>query len=665
MPFDLPSEQQNIDLHLGKTPSGPDVANTLPTGYSGETFGTPTVPSTYQPETLKAPALYYPGKDAATYQAPFSISNVFEALGGAVMTNLQMPAVKLRIAQQEIQLRESQDQQAWQNLYRANAVAEQNMRVQNQNMMEHGIEMSARAKDDIYNAPPEKKELVTTFWKKYLDSAAPGFGDVATFFRANQGHTYLFDAFLQSGTSEATATQELVAQNGYPQTLQQDTTKVQMQIYGHDLLQQSIGNLDDKHMKMLQEGKLTQEELLIQIPGIALRKNWSPVEMRAAQATIMDPNFENGIAGLGVITNIAKATLQKKPGTGNPMNAVKAAEFTRNQFKIDHATELDLSQNEIDKLQNRNDILEQIERPLGNPGQSRSDVRANTLSDLSSGQYQTDADITNKTKPGSPERLQARAWAKQATEAKKTASAQASLGARMQEPAPLEKLTNTFSAKALFKDHVLEGVGPQSTLTLRTNTDNFTASPDEQVKYSNIIKSKAAGKSLFDMASRVFTATSSAGLTMQTAKMGALNSQLTAPFVTVTNPELATYHDILEAWAGNNAKALGGEVGVLTNVDIDRWVRTFPKGGDTPAVIKMKHKIFDQMTDLVRNTQEGILAGRLKPIRDENGYITDKAIRQKIEGLLGSAEGLTKSESKTEQPADRGQSLLERMQSGK
>jgi hypothetical protein len=36
------------------------------------------------------------------------------------------------------------------------------------------------------------------------------------------------------------------------------------------------------------------------------------------------------------------------------------------------------------------------------------------------------------------------------------------------------------------------------------------------------------------------------------------------------------------------------------------------------------------------------MAGRLKPTRDKDGYITDKALRQKIAGILGSAEAFDK-----------------------
>jgi hypothetical protein len=604
------------------------------TGLSPELeAATPTAPPGYQPGPT-APVSFEYEKNPL-----FKLGNILGSIGE------DMPiAFKLRAAQMEAKQKADTNKLALDNYYKTNAVVRETARQHNRDMMFKTLEMLPNIigrLDAI--SDPKDLETMAGVYSDILESGVPGLGKVAKMMVDPHSKSRIlgFNSLMASPTLGAQA-RELSNNRGVPELMQDPQFHALIDLQGRDTISTIVSRIKHEDMIKIGKGEVSQPEFEKLYNEAIMDESFKlqPIDVAFAKSALHTPYGEEVMAGLHIPTNKMAVAQGKKTGTGNPMNALKYKEFQQNQFKIEHAEELGLGGDEVATLKSHNDRLLSYTAAQSMPGESKTSLHSSALFDLSGGLYQTKQDILDKTPEGSPARKQGLAWAEQATEVQKTASAQSQLGARMQEPAKPEDLSNMFSGKALLSGHSLEPVAPQSTMQLRTNPDNIKVTPDEQIKYGNIIKSKAAGKDLFDMAQALFTAKSGPEMLKQQSQWAMFGSELTAGAGALINPSMKTYNDVLEAWAGNNAKALGGEVGVLTNVDINRWVRTFPGGSDTPTTIAAKRKIFNQMTDLVRATQEQILAGRLSVTRDAAGNITNKDIRQKIEGLLGSAEGL-------------------------
>jgi hypothetical protein len=252
---------------------------------------------------------------------------------------------------------------------------------------------------------------------------------------------------------------------------------------------------------------------------------------------------------------------------------------------------------------------------------------------LTNGQHRLASDLDNM-KPGTPEYSSMLTAINTANQRVANYSAQASLKAQMDKPADMAAADQYNLGDLVNKRELNPILTPMSTGEKLTNPKAITIKPAEAAAIEKIKIAKSAGKQLFDLADKAYSATTALGMQAQVAADAGLNFGPTAAAIGMQYPDMKLYHDALNAWAGNNAKALGGEVGVLTDVDITRWVNTFPKGSDAPKVRKLKAKMFDKMVDLVETTKIDILAGK-KP----KDYVNSKEFRAKVEGTLGSLEG--------------------------
>lgn len=641
-----------------------------PLGIAPAGFGGQGVLSKPDLSSVTPPDFYRPSRNSLVGQE--QDQSLFSKITGALMNAGTQPGelpvtMKMQLATSEVRHKQLQDELAWKNYNRSQLIFQNTLEEQKRDNIMYSMSIMPNAIAQIRaTGDPELKNQIGKWYADNMNALAPGTGSIVEHYVKNPFHVSMWQALMADPKSPvASQLRELTNSVGFEHVLDMPEGQEMIKILGHDAATTVIAHMPKAAVDKLATGKMGEEEFKAAYKQTMYDPNnlgWGPALATAGEAFLGTPAGQQLMVGKGVQTNELAIAQQKKGYGSNPMNALKFKEFETNQFKIDHADELGLSTSDVQKLQAHNDRLMTYTSPVSQPGESKSSLHSSALFDLSGGLYQTKQDILDKTPEGSPARKQGLAWADQATQVQKTYSAQSQLGARMQEPAKPEDLSNMFSGKALLSGHRLEPVAPQSTMELRTNPDNIKVTPDEQVKYGNIIKSKTAGKALFEMAAKVYTAKSGNAMAKQQSTDLMFNSTLTAGAGALINPQMKVYHDILEAWAGNNAKALGGEVGVLTNVDIDRWVRTFPGGSDTPTTIMAKRKIFEQMTDLVRETQEGILAGRLSVVRDAEGFITNKDIRQKIEGLIGSAEGLTKDEVTGPTAKSRADALLQRMQ---
>lgn len=619
-------------------PTGP------PPGFGGQ--GAVTLPSQQENRALPSPPPgYMPGYTAPvrqTYEDStfFKIGSVLASYGEKVPVNLQ-----LRLAQQAADLQQSHVKLGWDNYYKSNQAAQDTIKDHNREAMKSGLEMLPHFKGVLNSIEdPEKRTAMATHFGQLLDNFAPGLGEVMRTFDKNPSHVLGYDMLMKHPVY-GPRYQNIAATMSYEQQMKDPGVQQVVESLGRDTIPKIISRFNKKEHATLVSGTMTEPEFTEAYDRAMNDQSLGPIDgldTAFAKSVLHTQYGEEIMKGFKVQTNKSLVKLEGKAvGSSNPLNAIKAKEFDQNQFKIDHAADLGLSTDEVSKLQAHNDRLLTYTGAESKPGESKTSLHSSALFDLSGGLYQTKQDILDKTPEGSPARKQGLAWSEQATQVQKTASSQAQLGARMQEPAKPEDLSNMFSAKALLSGHVLEPVAPQSTLELRTNPNNVKISPDEQVKYSNLTTALASGKELFALADKAFKETTHLGMLNQAAKYAMLDSKLTAGAVAMADPDMAVYHDLAEAWGGKNAKALGSESGVLTDRDINRWVSTFPTSADTADTRKAKQKIFNKMIQIVRDTQEQVMAGRLTVTRDDNGRIANKDFRQKIEGLLGSAEALT------------------------
>ncbi len=632
MPFELPAETQELSsLNLGSQgaleSAAPDATDAA----------LPAPPSNYKPGYTA------PVRQAQQDSLLYRIGEVLSA-GGTQPGDIPAP-IKLRMAQQEADLHASQNKLAWDNFYAHNRLAQETIKEHNRSAMASGMQMLPQFKGIINSiTDPEERTAMATHLGKMLDSFAPGLGKVAHTMDKDPAKILGYDMIMQHPVY-GPQYQKLAATMSYEKQMEDPGIQQLVEMMGRDTIPTITSRFTVDQQKKLASGKMSQPEFTDAYNTAITDVSFGPVKptnIAFAKAVLNTPYGEEIMAGMGVKLNKAAVKLEAmRPAGlgGNPMNAAKFAELQRVDAEIaleqDHPTAT--SDHKLKMLNDRRDVLLRVQSPQGSPGESKSNTFSHALVKRSGGKMQTASDLQDMT-PGTPEYAQGLKWINEANEEAKAAGPTASMAAKMGAPAQVQS-ADVFSRKALLQDNPsLKMVGPQSEESLRTNPDNVHLEKDEQTKFKNLMTSKQAGKSLFDMAEKVFTAKSAPELLKQQSTYAMFGSQLTAGAGGLINPEMKVYSDVLNAWAGNNAKALGGEVGVLTNVDIDRWVRTFPSGSDTPTTIKAKRKIFNEMVSLVQRVAVDVLAGN-------SSAASDPKVRQKIEGLIGSAEGLTKPQT--------------------
>jgi hypothetical protein len=111
-------------------------------------------------------------------------------------------------------------------------------------------------------------------------------------------------------------------------------------------------------------------------------------------------------------------------------------------------------------------------------------------------------------------------------------------------------------------------------------------------------------------------------------------SALYAGAVSGKNPEAATYVSFRDAFASNMARELGGEKGVLTDVDITRWSKILPNLYDSFDTKQYKKKAFYDMMNFVTQQQKRVASGELTA----GALRGSKAFQETKEKLLKIAE---------------------------
>jgi hypothetical protein len=160
-------------------------------------------------------------------------------------------------------------------------------------------------------------------------------------------------------------------------------------------------------------------------------------------------------------------------------------------------------------------------------------------------------------------------------------------------------------------------------------------------------KSAISLDQIFDFADQIITAKTPGEALMQSGKYLANSNVVTRAVPGVYDETMATYYDSVQALGNGLAKAFGGERGVLTNVDVTRWVNAMPKPGDTIDVKEKKKAALKTLAQAAYIAQRRAIVGdmgEVKKIRDE--------LHKTLNNVLKSIDGSGTSQQKSKKSPD-------------
>jgi hypothetical protein len=169
-------------------------------------------------------------------------------------------------------------------------------------------------------------------------------------------------------------------------------------------------------------------------------------------------------------------------------------------------------------------------------------------------------------------------------------------------PVAVEKRSNVIDVNEFRKSGKL--VMPARGITKnQMDKGEFVEITDKQKEqWGDIENSGVTLNTLFGMVDPLIKATTPAQALKQAG-------QLYAGAYTKKNAKAATYLADSEAFSSKMGKVFGGEVGVLTQGDVDRWKRALPTFGDTVEVAKLKKQVFFDIYNQARSMAQKKIAG--------------------------------------------------------
>jgi hypothetical protein len=162
--------------------------------------------------------------------------------------------------------------------------------------------------------------------------------------------------------------------------------------------------------------------------------------------------------------------------------------------------------------------------------------------------------------------------------------------------------SDLFDRAAFFKTGQLRNA-PSGLTEAEAAKGNYIQISDKQ--RSDLAHAEQAGIQLdqiFGMADKLITAKNGPQAIIQGGK-------LSAGAAMRTNTTAKVYDDSLNALSNSLSKSLGGERGVLTNVDVIRWVNAMPKFTDTVAIKDAKSKLIKEIYQTSVDAQRRAIAG--------------------------------------------------------
>lgn len=669
MAYELPTNTQAPEALPTAAPSGtpPGMSSSVPVNRA-----LPQPPPGYVPGPT-AP-IRHAYEDSGLYKVLNTLS-MFDPHGGGLPAGL-----RIKVAQQNADMQLEENKRAWDSYYLNIEATRGHLQTQNRAAQMSALKLYPFMKAQMsMETDPDKRKALADHWGTTLESLSPGSGKFAQYAHDNLATVLSGDDLLSDPKSGPKA-QQMVQLMGYENWIMSKEHEKLAETTNHDRV--STGQLyfpapQTAKLAAVRSGgsRMPEDTFRTELQTAMRTQGERETSVQAAMEYLGTPAGQNHMYGLGVSVDAFEAKRDMKPLTGNPMNAEKFKRFKVNEFQIAHADELGLDEEDVQGLKDENQTLLTIKAKESSPSQNPGSIAGMTMLDLSKGKYQTSEEMLKKTKDGSPERTQGLEWAYKANQAQQNAGPQAQLNKQMGTPVDMSKV-DMYSRKDIRAGKVSKLSVPMSEREKRTNADMIELDPKIVTSLTKLSIAKEQGNTeMFDLAAKSFKGKSPAELSAQWGKWKALDIGGPAAAVIASDPknsDLVAYHDTYTAWAGKDARALGDEVGTMTDADRLVWKDTFPKPVDTPAIQKQKRAIFNRMIDLIYDINARVATGE-----DAQTVMSDKKIVDRKNGIFGSARSLVNKPeerstvqsmaepSTAEAASTRGESLLERMRKGK
>jgi hypothetical protein len=541
------------------------------------------------------------------------------------------------MAEQANDLEQSRNKLAWDNFYKSNQLAQSTIEQHNASMMTHGLNMLPQFKELVRSiADPVQRTQMTDHLGKVVDSYAPGLSKVLKLMNTKPNQILGLDMLL-AHPIYGPAFQELAATNSYENLADNPNVIKLVELVGRDTIPLIYSRFTNEEKTLAASGKMTQRQFEKAFDVAVADESFGPVKplnVAFAKSTLHTEYGEDVMLGMGIRTD---ASMRKQANKAKPEGEVDLQKQLRNE-KITEAQSVvsdttgKYSAEHVKKAKDELQVFAGLEQKQSNVGINPNNRVEQRLRDLT-GKNITTNDILDM--PAGPEKTKLIEKLHQASVQQDEYVTKARNEGLLGMPVDMSKV-DMYDRRTLQKGTISKLSVPMSEREKRTNPNLVELEPKFLGGLSKLLIAKDQGnKEMFDLADQAFPAKDAQGLAGQWAKWKALElGGLAAIAVTddKANDSLVAYHDTFTAWAGKDARALGDEVGTMTDADRLVWKDTFPKPTDTPSIRKQKRAIFNRMIDLIYDVNVRVATGE-----QPEAVFVDKAFVSKKAGIFGSA----------------------------
>lgn len=614
----------------------------------------------------KAPAGYEPGYTAPA-RRQYEDSFTFK-LGAALASwGEDMPVqMKLRLAQDQADIAKSKDQLAWANYHQTANLARVSAQEHNQNMMFKMFEIAPSIKGHLSALPPEERTKAAEWYSKYADSVSPGFGKVWTTFGKSPHVVLGMDKLLKSPGNAGKSFRQLVETRGYENVVADPVLHELIDTQSRDVFPLVHSRFTKDEKDALIKGEMNETQFRTAFMTASQDESFKndPQDLAYAQHVLNAPWAQGMMANYGVKldSTALKQQAKEKPTGEETLSGIKAKEYNKLKDRVALAEK----DPEAFSAKQTADMKKQMAILLGTESKDQGENPNNMVAQrftekaLSVGiNAKSLEDI--EAMPAGAKKQQALGLWREARKEQDQASPMGSLAAKMATPGD----TSQYVVADELKTHgriipVRESVSEGE---LRTNKKYLKTSPEQrkEIREFNVIAESA--QQIFKAAGEAFDPAHSAmGMAAAELAIGASDDNILAvgPKLAAKKayPKLADYMARREATLGKFARAISGEVGVLTEQDAGRVRNIFPNATDVTSTRKSKERAFRALLELNKRFAAEVLAGEMSPdeadILRRSPKYTDSA-----NGILGSAEGVGRASTQDTQ-SDRRESLLDK-----
>lgn len=587
------------------------------------------------------PPGYNPGYSAPARLAQFDnpIYRIGEILSAMGTPAGQIPvAMQLRKAQAEQDLEQSRNKLAWDTYYEHNRMAQDTIKAHNRQSIIEGMNMLPHFKGMVdAETDPVKRTQIATYAKQMLNNFSPDLGRVMDIMDKNPSHVFAADMLLKH-PEYGPRSQELVKKMGYTAFVDSPQTAELADMMGHDYIVKVQSRFTVDEQKKLAARTMTGPEYdKAYDKAIFDESLGSPDPARIGWAKSLAHTHQADLikAANGVQTEemaLKQQSLRPAGAGGNPMNARIAADYDRAKFKLDHAVELGLTPEEVDKLQTDMRVFDRLESKAS-PDSNAVNYLNTSIGQVSKGKFRNWGEYSNALH-NDP----SLSW--MGNQAQSQAAQMAPSGQMdVKRGTPLDHKVELFSKKALQNDQLVRITkNKPSEEELNAGTSDGIDIPEKHLAaMQDLFVAKGQASQMFTAAKSLMTSAGTAGALGEKGQAFAAEHGI---YVGKNADAWRTYQKSKQAWASRLARAIGTEKGVMTDTDVQRWENILPAAGDTSGVLKLKEEYFNKMYSYIKDISKGIVLGDSQDSIVDQGRTAyaDPKVGSTINGILGDYE---------------------------